>query len=255
MGYALVTGASRGIGAALAEALAAEGHDLILTARSADDLERLAARLRRPGLALECITADLNQPAGARELLAVVQARNWSIDLLVNNAGLGSRGEFASLPLERELEQVRVNVAATVELTHGVLPAMRQRGSGAIVHVSSVAAYMAVPGMATYAATKVFLLHFSLALWGELRKEGIHVMALCPGTTQTNFFAAAGMRTPRGQRPEAVAALALRGLKARRPIVVCGASNRALTLAVSWLPRAVAARAAGAVTRRRLQAR
>jgi short-subunit dehydrogenase len=254
MGYALVTGASRGIGEALAEALAARGRNLILTARNADDLERVGSRVRRHGIEVECVPADLSARSGAGELLDRIGARNWEIDLLVNNAGLGSRGEFAALALERELDEVQVNVAAAVELTHGVLPEMRRRRRGEIVNVSSVAAYQAVPGMATYAATKVFLLHFSLALWAEMRGEGIHVMALCPGATRTNFFAAAGMQAPRGQSPQRVAALALRGLEQRRPVVVCGAGNRALTLAVGWLPRTGATRAAGAVTRRRLRA-
>jgi short-subunit dehydrogenase len=255
MGYALVTGASRGIGAALARALADDGHSLILSARSADDLERVRESLRRPGIEVQCIPADLSRDSGAKNLLAEIEAQGWEIDLLVNNAGLGSRGEFAAMPLERELAEVQVNVAAAVELTHGVLPEMRRRRRGGVIQVSSVAAYQAVPGMATYAATKVFLLHFSLALWAELRQKGVHVMALCPGATRTNFFADAGMRTPRGQAPEEVAALALRGFRAQRPIVVCGGGNRVLTLAVRWLPRATAARLAGAVTRQRYEAR
>ena len=249
MDYALVTGASRGIGAALAVALAAEGRNLILTARSGNELERLRARLLRPGLAIECVTADLSQPAGPGELLDEVGARGWDVDLLVNNAGLGSGGDFGGLRLERELEEVQVNAAAAVALTHGVLAGMRRRRQGAIVQVASTAAFLPVPYMATYAATKAFLLHFSLGLWAELRAEGIHVMALCPGPTETNFFAAAGIRGRRGQSAEQVAALALRGLKARRPIVVCGAGNRAMTAAVRWLPRAAAARTVGWVMR------
>ncbi len=255
MGYALVTGASRGIGAALAAALAADGRDLILTARGADDLERLRQQLLRPGRRIECVPADLSRPAGAGELLDQVGARGWEVDLLINNAGLGSGGEFDRLGLERELEEVQVNVAAAVALTHGVLAEMRRREHGAIVQVASTAAFQPVPYMATYAATKAFLLHFSLALWAEARAAGIHVMALCPGPTQTNFFAAAGIPARRGQTPQQVAALALRGLKARRPIVVCGGANRMLAASVRWLPRAAAARSAGWVMRNWQQGR
>ncbi len=236
--YALVTGASRGIGAALAEALAGEGWNLILSARSGEDLERQRARLARPGIAIQCVTADL-RAGGAAQLLEEVARQGWEVDLLVNNAGLGSGGEFAGLELGRELEEVQVNIAAVVELTHGCLAGMRGRGRGAVIQVASTAAYQPVPYMATYAATKAFVLHFSLALHEEMRKQGIHVMALCPGPTRTNFFQAAGLGPGRGETAEGVARRALAGLKARRAVVVSGGNNRALVAAVRWLPRRV----------------
>src|SRR6185312_10221033 len=148
-GWALITGASWGIGAAFAEGL--------------------AARVRRPGVDVECVTADLAAPGGPARLLATVAERGWAVDLLINNAGFGSLGPFAGLPAARELGEVDVNVRALVELTHGVLPGMRERGRGAIMQVASTAAFQPLPYMATYAATKAFVLSFSLALYGELR--------------------------------------------------------------------------------------
>lgn len=219
-GYALVTGASRGIGAALAAALAAEGYDLILTARSVAALEAQRERLGPTGRHIHVIAADLAQ-GGAAQVLEAVAANAWPVTLLVNNAGVGSRGEFAALPAAREIEQVRLNIEATVALTHGLLMAMKQRRAGAIINVASIAALQPVPYLATYAATKAFMLHFSLALRDELRGSGVCVMALCPGPTRTDFFATAGSGMPMGlQSPEAVAAAALRGLRKRKSMVI-----------------------------------
>ncbi|MGH9519090.1 MAG: SDR family NAD(P)-dependent oxidoreductase, partial [Terriglobales bacterium] len=225
-GYALVTGASRGLGEAFAEALARRGSSLILTGRSTEDLERVRRRVQRPGIEVHCLAADL-AGKGAAEVLEALARNGWAVDLLVNNAGLGSVGPFAANPLGRELEEVAVNVRAVVELTHGCLAGMRARGRGGIIMVSSVAASQPVPRMATYAASKAFDLRFSLALYAELRAEGIHVMALCPGVTRTNFFPAAGIR-PRGamHEPEFVVERALRGFERRRAVVVTGAGNR-----------------------------
>lgn len=246
MSYALITGASRGIGAALAEVLAADGHSLILSARSAADLERVRQRIQRPGIDVQCVPADL-AAGGASGLLAAIAARGWRVDLLVNNAGLGSGGRFDTLRLERELEEIRVNISALVELTHGCLTGMRERGQGTIMHVASVAAFQPLPFMATYSATKAFVLQFSLALYAEMRPYGVHVMALCPGTTDTGFFEVAGIRpaTAPGNAmatPAAVARAALRGLHQRRPIVVVGGANRALVGVERLMPRAALAR-------------
>lgn len=241
-GYALITGASRGLGEAFAAALARRGRSLILTARSADDLERVRRRVLRPGIEVHCLPANL-AGNGAREVLQTLARRAWTVDLLVNNAGLGSLGAFADLPLERELDQVAVNVRAVVELTHGCLPAMRARRRGGIIIVSSVAAAQPVPRMAAYSACKAFDLRFSLALYGELRREGIHVLALCPGTTRTNFFASAGMR-PRARMhtPEFVVERALRGFDRRRAVVIPGAGNRLMTWMGRSAPQALLAR-------------
>ncbi|HEY7856711.1 MAG TPA: SDR family oxidoreductase [Terriglobales bacterium] len=237
--FTLITGASRGIGAAFAEALAAQGQNLVLTARSTADLEALRRRLVRPGQSIICLSADLNR-GGAAVVLAALAERGIAIDLLINNAGLGSGGGFETLGAERELEEVRVNVESLVALTHGLLPAMLARGRGAVINVGSTAGFQPVPYLATYAATKAFVLHFSLALYQEMRGRGVHVMALCPGPTETPFFAAAGIRPRNGmQSPQQVVELALRGLAGRRAFVVCGTGNRALIAAERLLPRTI----------------
>ena len=239
--YALITGASRGLGAAFAAALAAQGLRLVLTARSEPDLAAVRERLlrRHPAGEIHCLPADLSR-GGAAAVLEELASRRLPVELLVNNAGLGSGGEFAARPLGREQEQVAVNIAALVTLTHGCLAGMRERRRGAIIQVASVAAFQAVPYLATYAATKAFVLHFSLALHEELRAEGIQVLALCPGPTETDFFRAAGI-APRGpmQSPEAVVRLALAGLQRRQAVVVCGAANRVMVAAERLLPRTV----------------
>lgn len=244
--YALITGATGGIGAALAEALAAEGRSLILTGRRQPVLQELQARLQRPGIEVQTLVADLNRAGGAASLLAELRARDWPVDLLVNNAGIGSCGYFSDLDPERELEIVRVNVAALVELTRGCLPGMRERGRGSIVNVASTASFQPVPGLATYAASKAFVLSFSRALAQELRGSGVHVMALCPGPTETGFFATAKARPrPPLQTPAQVAAGALRGLRQRRGVVVCGGLNRVMAAVAPRLPSAWVTRLAG----------
>jgi len=249
-GFALVTGASRGIGAAFAMALAAEGRNLLLTARSADDLAALRARLLRPGIAIHCLPEDLRSH-GATRLLDEIERRGWEVDLLVNNAGLGSGGEFTNLDLEREHEILKVNVAALVELTHGCAPAMRARGRGAILNVASTASFQPVPYLATYAASKAFVLSFSLALREEMRRDGVHVMALCPGPTRTDFFRVAGVAPRPGPMPapEEVVAEGLRGLRRRRAVVICGAGNRVMIAAERLLPRTLQARVVAAMMR------
>ncbi|HET9785474.1 MAG TPA: SDR family oxidoreductase [Terriglobales bacterium] len=248
--YALITGATGGIGSALAEALAAEGRSLLLTGRRQPLLEQLQARLRRPGIEVRTLVTDLNR-AGAGPLMAELQARDWQVDLLINNAGLGSCGYFSDLDLARELEIVQVNVAALVELTRGCVPAMVARGTGAVMNVASTAAFQPVPGLATYAASKAFVLSFSRALHEELRGHGVHVMALCPGPTETGFFEVAGARPrPPIQTPAQVAELALRGLRERRAVVVCGGRNRALAALTPRLPAGLVTRVAGRGIRR-----
>lgn len=249
-GYVLITGASRGIGAAFAAALAAEGHNLILSARNLADLARLRERIQRPGIAIELLPADL-RAGGARVLLSEIAARGWTVEVLVNNAGLGSGGLFDAAPLERELEEIHVNVAALVELTHGCLAGMRERGRGTVIQVASTAAFQPVPYMATYAGTKAFVLHFSLALYAEMRSSGVHVMALCPGTTDTGFFQTAHIRRGPGpmQTPEMVVRAALEGWRRRRPLVVCGGSNRLMVAAERLLPRPALARLVARIMR------
>ncbi len=193
---AVITGASSGIGAAFARELAARGYDLVLVARRAERLEALAAELRsRHGVQVECITADLAQPAQVETLAQTLSVRP-NLAMLINNAGFGIEGRFVEADPAAELAMLQVHAAATVRLTRAVLPGMLQRRSGAIINVSSVAAYIALGGRVMYASTKAYLNVFTEALRLELLGTGVRVQALCPGYTRTEFHAARGRPEP-----------------------------------------------------------
>ncbi len=186
--WALVTGASAGIGKALAEEIAAGGTNLVLTARRRERLEALAQALSNAyKIRAEVFAADLSQPAAPAEILAFTREKDIHIDLLVNNAGFGAYGEFATSDLSRQLEMVQVNCAAVLQLTHLFLPAMIERDSGDILIVASTASFQAVPYISTYAATKAFDLFFAEGLAEEVKSHGIRVCALCPGSTESEF--------------------------------------------------------------------
>ena len=240
--WALVTGASSGIGAEFARQLAARGMHLVLTARREERLQELAEELhRRHAARCEIILADLAEPDGPRQLWDAVQQRDIEVHILVNNAGFTHVGEIDSVPLERLLQLVRVNVAAVTELTYRALPGMLQRGSGAVFNVSSLVGFQPVAYMATYAASKAYILHFSESLWAEARRRGVHVMAVCPGTTRTELFDIAGipgwLQKRRSQTPEQVVKAALRSFRKRQPVCIPGARNWLLTLLSRFLPR------------------
>lgn len=251
----LITGASSGIGASLARAFAARGADLVLAARSQDKLQALADELMQVyGRSVTVIPVDLTAPDGPRTLYRRTQEARLNVDILVNNAGFATHGVFETVDLQRQLEEINLNVAALVELTHRFLPAMVARKNGAIINVSSTAAFQPVPYMAVYGASKAFVLSFSEALHEENRERGITVLALCPGSTETPFFDVVGAAEAsfgRRATPEAVAATALVALERRRSYAVDGLSNRLLAHLPRLLPRALAARISGNVTRPR----
>src|SRR5262245_48852034 len=225
----LITGASSGIGEAFARKLATRGHNLLLVARSEDKLIGLCNELgRSQNIRAQYVALDLSQPDSSARLFEETQKRDLQIDFLINNAGFGSMNDFAKLDLARELNMIDLNIRALVELTYRFLQPMRERKGGAIINVASTAGFQPVPFMATYAATKAFVLSFTEALWEENRPYGIKVMALCPGVTDTNFFAAAHIQKPPGrvsQTPEAVVDTALRGLKRGKSHIVSGWTN------------------------------
>ena len=228
---ALVTGASYGIGTAFANKLAADGAHLILTARSRERLESLARELRsKHGINVTLIEADLAQPDAPQFIFDEVQRQGLRVDLLINNAGFGAAGDFAKLPLTRQLEMIQVNVTALVALAHLFVQPMLQRRAGGIINVSSTAAFQGVPYFAVYSATKSFILNFSEALWGECRHQGVRVSALCPGATESNFQVVAGTanRKLRGnvQTAEEVVDAALDALAQGRSHVVTGWNNK-----------------------------
>lgn len=244
--WALITGASSGIGAEFARQLAARGMHLVLTARREQLLGQLAEELHRVhGTKCEVVVADLSQPDEPARLLAEVDRRGLSIELLVNDAGFGYVAAIENTSVERVLELIRLNVSALTELTLRVLPGMLQRGHGGIVNVASVAGFQPVGYMGAYAASKAYVLHFSEALWAEAREKGVTVTTLCPGTTRTDFFDVSG--APPGwlgrhssQDVKTVVRAALKGLEKRRQYVVPGWKNYVFSLLVRLASRSTA---------------
>lgn len=243
---ALVTGASAGIGAEFALALAARGSNVILVARSQERLRALADELARDfGVRAEVIAADLTRADAARDLYAEVEVRGLTVDLLINNAGFGTHGPFETLAPTRDHAEVMLNVAAVVDLTHLFLPAMLKRGDGAVINMASTASFQPVPYMAVYGATKAFVLSFSEALWAECRGRGVRVLALCPGTTATEFFDVVGTEDAAiGARrtPAQVVATGLRALERGQPSAVDGVVNYLRAQTGHLAPRSVMAR-------------
>jgi len=251
--WALVTGASAGIGTAIARELAAGGTNLILTARRRDRLAGLAGELsaKHDIRTLVC-AADLAQPLGPQEIFSFTESKNVAVDLLVNNAGFGAYGEFHKARLDRLLEMVQVNVSAVVHLTHLYLPGMIARRGGDILVVASTAAFQPVPYITTYAATKSFDLEFAEGLAEEVREHGIHVCALCPGSTETEFFQVAGQRNHTRRAPETAAKVARVGLHALavgKSSVISGFKNWLGAETVRLVPRRMVARVTGGMFR------
>ncbi len=255
MGTALITGASGGIGEVFARRLAARGDNLMLVARSEGKLAALCDELARAHkVAAHYLAADLAERDAPARVFAETERRGLTVETLVNNAGYGSVGEFAELDLENELRMIDLNVRAVAELTHRYLAGMRRRRRGFVVNVASAVAFQPVPFMATYAGTKAFVLSFSEALWEENRAHGVKVLALCPGSTDTNFFAAAGTGTPPRsvvQTPEEVVETALRALEQGRGHVISGWGNFLMIEAGRLAPRSLVTRVAGRILRRR----
>jgi short-subunit dehydrogenase len=228
--WALITGASSGIGEVFARILAARGMHLVLTARRRDLLEQLTEELHtRHGTNCEIITADLSNPEQVKTLIGQVESRNLPVELLVNNAGIGMVGEVQNTDVEAVLEMNRLNIESLTELTYRFLPGMLEREHGAIINVSSVTAFQPVAYMPAYAAGKAYVLHFSEALWSEVRDRGVTVLALCPGTTRTPFFEKAGvggwLKKRRSQSSEQVVKAALKAMEKRKQYVVPGWRN------------------------------
>lgn len=253
MNTTLITGASSGIGEVFARKLAARGRNVLLVARSEDKLITLCNELGRSNsIRAQYVALDLSLAEAPARLFEEAGKRGLSVDMLINNAGFGSMREFSSLDLQRELNMIDLNIKSLVELTHRFLQPMLKRKQGTIINVASTAAFQPVPFMATYAATKAFVLSFSEALWEENRPHGIQVMALCPGVTDTNFFEAArGYKPPArvSQTPEEVVDTALRGLAHGRSHIISGWSNFLMTQSERLAPRSLIIRVAGRMMR------
>ncbi|HYX30068.1 MAG TPA: SDR family oxidoreductase [Pyrinomonadaceae bacterium] len=253
MNTTLITGASWGIGEAFARKLAARGANVLLVARSEDRLIALCNELgREHGIRAEYVATDLSEHEAPAKLFAETKERDLEVDFLINNAGFGSMGDFAKLDLENELNMIELNIRSLVDLTHRFIQPMRERKGGAIINVASTAGFQPVPFMATYAATKAFVLSFSEALWEENRSYGVKVMALCPGVTDTHFFEASRMKRPparTSQTPEQVVDAALRALARGKSSVISGWTNLLMTESERVLPRSFVLRTMGAIMR------
>ena len=253
MNTTLITGASSGIGEVFARKLAARGRNVLLVARSEDKLVTLCNELGRSNsIRAQYVALDLSKPESPARLFEEAEKRGLTVDLLINNAGFGSMGEFSKLDLARELNMIDLNIKSLVDLTHRFLAPMIERKQGAIINVASTAAFQPVPFMATYAATKAFVLSFSEALWEENRSHGVHVMALCPGVTETNFFEAAHGKKPPArvsQTPEEVVDVALRGAARGKSHVISGWMNLFMVESERLVPRSLVTRLAGRMMR------
>ncbi|MGI9034828.1 MAG: SDR family NAD(P)-dependent oxidoreductase [Pyrinomonadaceae bacterium] len=249
----LITGASSGIGEVFARRLAAEKHNLVLIARSENKLHELCDELMlKHNITAHYVALDLTESDSDKRLFDETERHNFEIDWLINNAGFGSMGDFARLDFEREIKMIDLNVRALVALTHRYLRKMRERGQGVIINVASTASFQPVPFMATYAATKAFVRSFSEAIAEENRPFGITVSALCPGPTETNFFAVADAQAFEGkgmQSPETVVETALNGVKKGKAQIISGWTNYIGARLVNVVPDFLITRAVGSVLR------
>ena len=238
---ALVTGASSGIGVALAGELAGRGHALTLVARRADRLRELAAQLSgEHGVRVEWIAADLTDASERDRIPAEVASRGQVVDLLVNDAGMGTSGRFHEIPVEQEVRLVRLNVEAMVALCGAFLPGMVERGSGAVLNVASVSGFMPVPQQATYSASKAFVLTFTEALTIDLHGTGVTATALCPGPVKTEFGGIIeGLPSALFVDPARVAREAIDGLEQGDVSVVPGVFNKVNAVSGRYAPRRV----------------
>ena len=244
--YTLITGASRGIGAAFARRLAADGHPLILVARDGVQLQALKTEIdsTQAAVPVEVVIADLSMPGAAEALHARCQRAGWVVSQLINNAGFGRFGEFQSHSVATYTDMLQLNVATPMLLAHHFLANMRQRGQGTLINVASMAAFQPTPYLAVYGASKAFLLSFSEALAGECIGTPIRILTVCPGATATDFFRAAGrgatdqvQGAPPMQSADEVVDFTLRALRNGERLLVPGWKNRIMATLASHTPR------------------
>jgi short-subunit dehydrogenase len=240
----LITGASGGIGYELAKLFARDHYNLVLVARSPDRLKQVANELQSEfGIAVKTVVLDLTEAWAVKSLFEQLQQEGTSVEVLVNNAGFGAFGEFASMSEEEILGQISLNVTALTQLMRLFLPAMLARRSGKIMNVASTAAFQPGPLMAVYYATKAYVLSFSEALANEVAGSGVAVSCFCPGATDTNFQKRAGMENSRlfkkigAMKADAVARDGYRGLMAGKTIVISGVQNWLVAESVRFAPR------------------
>lgn len=242
---ALITGASGGIGYELSKLFAADGYDLVLVARSEDKLKQIAEELGGDhSISVTPLAKDLSDPKAPAEIFAAVEAQGVQVDALVNNAGFGMQGAFASSSLDETLQMLQLNIGSLTTLTRLFLPAMLVRKSGRILNIGSTGSFAPVPSMAVYGATKAYVLSFSEALAEELRGSGVTVTALCPGVTYTGFQKRAGVADIGlvrlgGMSAIDVARIGYRAMQRGQVVVVSGLLNQLMAFSIRLGPRAL----------------
>lgn len=248
----LITGASSGIGWELAHVFARENHNLVLVARSEKKLLEFKADLEKQySVRAEVVLADLSAPNGATELVSKVKEKNITVDVLVNNAGVGVFGDFArETEWQKEKEMIQINITALTELTKAFVPAMLQKGQGRIMNIASTAAFQPGPNMAIYFASKAYVLHFSEALAEELRDTDVTVTVVCPGATESGFQSAAAMESSKLFKDKKVptskevAEYAYQSLQEKKRVAIHGFANFLLAQSVRLAPRIIATKIA-----------
>ena len=240
---ALITGSSGGIGEEFAVQFARRNVNLVLVARRADKLDQLRTRLLalNSALTIDVIAADLAVPGSADDLAARIAELGRGIDILVNNAGVGLHGDFVRQNVAENSAQIQLNCVTLVELTALFLPAMTRAGRGLVINVASTAAFQPTPGMAVYGATKAFVLSFTESLWQETKSTGVRVFALCPGATETEFFARTGEEflTSGRQTSQQVVDTAMAAIDKSTPTVISGLRNALLANGYRVAPKKV----------------
>lgn len=246
MKVTLLTGASNGIGKAWAERLAADKHNLFLVARSETKLKELCEKLSaQHGISAQYMAIDLSEPGADVRVFEETEKRGLVVDCLINNAGIGTAGDFIQVALAEQLAMLQLNITTLVSLTYRYLQQMRARNNGTVVNVASMAAFLPSPFMATYAASKAFVKSFTEAIAEENRPFNIRVMLLCPGATETSFFDTAKINAADKEAllgkanietPEMVADTAMKGMKSGRLVVVSGRMNRIFAKLSSFVP-------------------
>ncbi len=244
--YALITGASGGIGYDLAKIAASDNRNLVLVARSVGKLNALASELEKNNnIEVITIAVDLSDEKGVKQVLDEIASQNLQIDILVNNAGFGDFGDFSKADLSKNMEMIRLNISALTQLTHAIMQQMLGSGKGRIMNVASIAAFLPGPGMAVYYASKAYVLSFSEALSRELKGSGVTVTALCPGPTDTSFATAAGLGQSLMHRmlpPATSAEVAKAGYNAMmkgKTIEIPGLMNKLTALTPRLTPRGI----------------
>lgn len=242
MSFALITGASKGIGKAIALQLAARKKDLLLVARSQEQLQQLCAQLQKDhGIQAHCLALDLSQKEAAKIVFDWCRQNNYVVDVLVNNAGYGLSGGFHTYSLEEHLNMMQLNMNVVVELIHHFLPQLKLQPKAYILNIASSAAYQAVPYLSLYAASKSFVLQFSRGLHHELSNTNVSVTCVNPGATDTNFVDRANVGTKGlelakkfNMQPDEVAKIAIEGMYKGKTEVITGFLNK-LGAALAWL--------------------